>query len=123
MQLRREGWIEENKQKIGFNITVRCRKSKVGGDPYQECTIPFRLDGGIDVVETVIREGLDKGLIQQAGPWYKWDKEKLMGMNNVRKFFTNDDQALAMLKEKLLITGVHDDAASKGLHTTGADSS
>ena len=32
LQAKRSGWIEENKEKVGFDIEVRLRKTKAGGN-------------------------------------------------------------------------------------------
>ncbi|MBI2020120.1 hypothetical protein HYS94_01750 [Candidatus Daviesbacteria bacterium] len=91
LQIRREGWIEDaDKNKMGFDIKISCKKSKVGGQPYQSCTVPFRLEGGIDLLETVIREALDKGIIEQARAWFKWGDLKVIGMKGVKEYLINN---------------------------------
>ena len=101
LQAKRSGWIEENKEKVGFDIEVRLRKTKAGGMPFDSCTIPFRLDGGFDMIETWIREALDMGIVKQAGPWYELPEvgEKLMGLNNVKTFYIDNPDKFESLKE------------------------
>jgi len=64
LQVRRSGWIEEPKgNKVGFDMEVRLRKSKVGGENWSNAIVPFRVDGGIDVLESYIREAIQQKLL------------------------------------------------------------
>lgn len=99
LQVRRSGWIEENKEKVGFDIEVRCRKTKVGGVPFGSCVIPFRLSGGIDLIETYIREALTLGIIKQAKAWYTIEEHKELGLNNVKKYLLENVNVWLRLKE------------------------
>jgi len=69
LRTRREGWIEEKGKRVGFNIRVLCRKSKVG-TPYGTCLLPFRYRGDIDRMAMLIERALEAGLITQSGPWF-----------------------------------------------------
>ena len=88
IQVRRDGWIEEPKgNKVGFDMDVRLRKTKVGGENWKSVKIPFRIDGGIDVVESFIREAIEKQTIIQKGAWYYYKEDKFQGLNGVKQFF------------------------------------
>lgn len=103
LTLRRNGWIEDKstKQRLGFDIEIRCRKSKVGGKIYQSCIVPFMLEGGIDYTETQIREALNQGLIKQSGPWFAIGEQRLQGMNGVRAFLLENKEIKEALFSKL----------------------
>jgi len=98
LQVRRSGWIEENKEKVGFDMEVRLRKTKVGGENWKSAVVPFRVDGGIDITESFIREALDRGLITKGGPWYTYGEAKVMGMNGLKKHFVENPDKLEELK-------------------------
>ena len=99
LQIRRSGWLEEaNKVKVGFDMEVRMRKTKVGGEPWQSAIVPFRVEGGIDIVESYMREGLAHNIIDKAGAWYSYDGKKAQGMNGLKQLFVSDQA----LYEKLL---------------------
>ena len=99
LQVRRSGWIEEGKgNKVGFDMEVRLRKSKVGGENWKNAIVPFRVDGGIDVLESYIREALSQKLIDQRGPWYDYEGVKAMGMNGLKEQFKNNIELLEKLK-------------------------
>ena len=99
LQVRRSGWIEEGKgNKVGFDMEVRLRKSKVGGENWSNAVVPFRVDGGIDVLESYLREAIQQKLIIQKGPWYDYEGVKAMGMNGLKSQFTNNAELLEKLK-------------------------
>ena len=102
LQVRREGWIEEpkgSKNRVGFDMQVRLRKSKVGGEHWDSVTVPFRVDGGIDILESYIREAIQKKIIIQAGPWYTYKEQKYMGQNSLKQLFLEDEALAEELKE------------------------
>jgi len=104
LQVRREGWIEEpkgSKNRVGFEMQVRLRKSKVGGENWDSVTIPFRVDGGIDILESYIREAIQKKIIIQAGPWYTYKEQKYMGLNSLKQLFLEDEALAEELKENV----------------------
>ena len=100
LQVRRKGWIEEgkDKQKVGFDMEVRLRKTKAGGENWKSAVIPFRVEGGIDVTESFIREALEMGVVTKAGPWYSYQDAKVMGMNGLKNYFLENPVALTELK-------------------------
>ena len=103
LQCRRAGWIEDSaKNKLGFDIEVRCRKTKVGGTPYGSTVVPFKLElGQIDIVELYAREGLVQGHITKAGAWYTYEEDRVMGQNGLREFFVNNPPAFEKLKAQV----------------------
>ena len=101
LQVRRSGWIKEGTTNVGFDMEVRLRKSKVGGENWSSATVPFRVQGGIDVTESYIRDGIEKKLITQSGPWYTYKDKKAMGLNGVRKLFTDDEPLFQELQNEL----------------------
>ena len=98
LQVRRKGWIEESGTKVGFDMEVRLRKTKIGGENWNSAAVPFRVDGGIDILESYIREALGRKFITQAGPWYTYKDQKYMGLNGLKKIFLEDEQLLEELK-------------------------
>ena len=102
LQVRRSGWIEEAKEKVGFDMEVRLRKSKVGGENWKSAIVPFRVSGGIDILESFIREALDKGLIKRTGAWYTYKDTKAMGLNGLKKSFLDSPETIEELKKEVL---------------------
>ena len=103
LQVRRKGWIEEQKEKVGFDMEIRLRKSKVGGENWKSAIVPFRVLGGIDVLESFIREALDKGLIKRSGAWYTYKDEKAMGLNGLKKIFMDTPEKQEQLQKEVTV--------------------
>ena len=102
LQVRRSGGIEEDKEKVGFDMEVRLRKSKVGGENWKSAVVPFRVSGGIDILESFIREALSKGLIKRSGGWYTYREDKAMGLNGLKAFFLDNPDKITELKEAVV---------------------
>ena len=101
IQVRRSGWIKEKDQNVGFDMEVRLRKTKVGGENWKSAVVPFRVSGGIDVTESYIREAIAQKLIKQAGPWYQYKDDKTMGLNGLKKLLVDNPEKLEALKNEL----------------------
>jgi len=100
LEIRRNAWIEEAKMKIGFEMEIRMRKTKQGGQDWNSIIVPYIVGGGIDLKEVAINEALELGLIKQAGAWYTYNEERLQGKNRVREFFVdNPDRLEELIKE------------------------
>jgi len=100
LEIRRVGWIEEDKKKIGFEMEIRLKKTKQGGDNWDSVILPYKVGGGIDQVEVTINEALEKGLIKQSGTCYTYNDERVQGKNRVRQYFiANPDKYEQLTKE------------------------
>ena len=62
----------------------------------------FRVEGGIDIMESFIREGINKKIISQAGPWYNYKGAKSMGLNGIKTFFVDNPDSFEQLKNEVL---------------------
>lgn len=102
IQVRRKGWIEENRQRVGFDMEVRLRKSKIGGEHWGSAVVPFRIDGGIDILESFIRDGIESNIITRTGAWYTFGDTKAMGMNGIKMAFNEDPSLLPKLQKALV---------------------
>jgi recombination protein RecA len=106
LEVRRSGWIGERDERVGFDIKITNRKSKSGGQQQHSCIIPFRFDGGIDLIETYVREAQNYNFVVKSGAWYRIMDEttNFQGMNGVKKFFLDNpdkfDELVAKVNEK-----------------------
>ena len=101
IQVRRHGWIKEKEMNVGFDMEIRLRKTKAGGENWKSVIVPFRVSGGIDVLESHIREAIAQKGIQQAGAWYTYKDTKVMGLNGIKKFFEDSPEGFELLKHEL----------------------
>lgn len=97
-ELKRNGWLKEGDKNVGFNINVRLRKTKVGGKAFQDIDIPFKLEGGIDMLEILFRDAVEADTILQKGAWYDLGGKRYQGANNVREALLADPALLAKLE-------------------------
>lgn len=103
MQVSKGGWLNEppaSTNRVGFEIKVKLLKDKFGGEKWEEVIIPFRVEGGVDVVETYARLGLEYGLITKAGAWYSYEKmpNKVSGLAKVVEWFKDNSEEYEELK-------------------------
>ena len=60
--------------------------------------MPFRVDGGIDVLESYIREAIEQKIVERSGAWYTYKDVKAMGMNGIKEKFLASTELLEDLK-------------------------
>ena len=120
LQVRRVGWLEtSDKEKIGFDMEVRLRKTKVGGENWKSAIVPFKVDGGIDIIESYMRDGLAEGLIDKKGAWYTYKEQRAQGMNGLKTLMVTNEYLFATLVSEL----EGNNAVTEGLHEAGEDNS
>lgn len=100
LRIYREGWMMEKGEKVGFDMKIICRKSKVSR-AYRECILPFRFRGVIDVLSLLIDRGLEAGIIEQRGPWYSIFGDKKSGRNALLELLGGDDALRQRLETAL----------------------
>ena len=101
LQVQRKGWITEGEKKVGFDMNIRLRKSKTGGENWDSVMVPFRVEGGIDILESYIRDAIDQKVIIQKGAWYTYGDIKAMGLNGIKGKFLEDEDLFEKLKNDL----------------------
>jgi len=119
LEVRRSGWIENKKTKIkeGFDMEVTLKKNKTSADHWQKVVVPFKVDGGIDTMESYMREGIAYGFIQQSGAWYEYNDNKVMGLNGLKTLLVTEQPELGQkLKEDV------DNASQRSIGTSSDDS-
>jgi hypothetical protein len=57
-----------------------------------------RVDGGIDVIESYMRDGITQGIIKKAGAWYTFGEDKAQGMNGLKELIVSKPELLEILK-------------------------
>ena len=101
LETRRGSYIKEGQNRVGFDINASLLKDKFGGERWEQVDIPFRLEGGIDEVETYLKEALNAGLITNKGAWYYSDyfaTDSIQGWSNVRDYFNLDTDAFGSIR-------------------------
>ena len=100
LRTRREGWIVEKEQRIGYTMEILAKKNKVGA-PMGVVSIPFRFNSQIDMISSYVNEAVERGFIRNAGPYYYWGEIRWLGKGNVVQHFSENEGDLAALKASL----------------------
>ncbi len=95
LRTQRSAWIEDKGKRVGFDMKIICRKSKVG-EPFKECTLPFLFRGKIDEISMLIDRAIEIDLIKQSGPYYqinfgKRNGDKVLGRNTLLTQIEEDE--------------------------------
>lgn len=92
----------DDKKKAGFKMRVTLEKDKVDGNMYEHCELPFLFEGGvIDSVSALIELAIDAGIIKQAGPWYEFMGQRIMGKLEVKKFLLDNEDVQSDIKKQV----------------------
>lgn len=102
LRTRREGWIKENNERVGYILEVHVRKNKLGA-PEATIQVPFYFQGQVDILGAYIDEAISRGVIESAGPYYRWRDNQFLGKQALRNFFAENADAFEALKS--LISG------------------
>jgi recombination protein RecA len=89
LRTRREGWIEEDGKRVGFNLEVSTAKNKTA-PPQETATLPFLFRGQVDILAVTIDDAVSRGTIRMNKPYYYIGDEKFMGKANLRKFLSEN---------------------------------
>jgi recombination protein RecA len=100
LRTRREGWLLEGTQRVGFTLEVSCQKNKTG-TPQGVASIPFRFQGQLDLLQSYIDEAINRGLIVARPPYYSWQSLKWLGRAAARQHFCDQPEAFELLKQEL----------------------
>ena len=105
LRLRREDWIKDKGERVGFNLRAQAMKNKVG-TPFGECLLPFRFRGVIDTIALLIDQALEAGLIEQNGPWFTLtmdyvDDPQALGRNKMIELLQDRDEVRERLEKAL----------------------
>lgn len=104
LRTKRSGWIEEGKQRIGFNIEIQCRKTKMGSEMEQSVILPFHFRSQIDLIQAYIEEGINRGILGAKSPYYYIGEQHFLGKNTLRTYLQENETAWNWLVEQLATT-------------------
>lgn len=99
LRISRDGWIEDHGRRVGFNMNIACRKSKVSNFEVDDVKLPYYFRGEIDQLAMLVDRAIEEDLIHQSGPWYRFldTEEQVLGRNTVLDRVRDD----AELRERI----------------------
>lgn len=90
--------LDEGKNKIGHEITVKIEKNKVGA-PYKEATLTLLYEKGIDKIGEIFDVAMLKGVVTRSGPTYTFQSKSWRGQEALKnEIKTNSVLADALLE-------------------------
>lgn len=98
LMVKRAGYIEEKKEKIGHTMSIETIKNKTA-PPFKKCEVnavyPTVRNGkvfaGVDVFSDVINIAIDADIIKQAGAWFTLSNgEKANGLTKLYKYYEDN---------------------------------
>jgi len=101
LRTRREGWLKEKEERVGFIMEIIAKKNKVGGIQSASVQIPFHFKGQIDMVQSFIDEALERKIIIARLPYYVYGEVKKLGKAAMRQHLIENPEEFERLKNEL----------------------
>ena len=76
---------------VGHHMNVRVIKSKAC-HPFGITRLNYYIDGRIDYLEDMMKQGIINGKIKRSGPWYTIDEQKLRGRDAVLEILDTNEE-------------------------------
>ena len=105
LAIRRKGTLDvSGSDKIGILSEVKVVKSKVG-PPFKIAFIKIMFGEGIDWAGDLLDMAVDKGIIDKAGAWFKYNGESIgQGAIAVANKIKTDEKFMKEIRDKVLAT-------------------
>ncbi len=101
LDIRRIGAIKKGDEVIGNQTRVKVVKNKVS-PPFKLAEFEILYGEGISREGEIIELGVQHGLIDKAGSWYSYGKDRIgQGKENVREFLRTNPQIAAEIEHKI----------------------
>ncbi len=86
LDIRRIGAIKKGDEIVGNETRVKVVKNKVA-PPFRKAEFDILYDEGISKEGELISLGVENGIVDKAGAWYSYEKDRIgQGKDNVRTF-------------------------------------
>jgi len=90
LDIRRIGAIKKGDEILGNQTRVKVVKNKVA-PPFKKCEFDILYDEGISKLGELIDLGVSEGIVDKAGSWYSYNKERIgQGRDNARQFLKDN---------------------------------
>ena len=117
LDIRRIGAIKKGDEIIGNQTRVKVVKNKVS-PPFKMAEFEILYGHGISREGEIIDHGVDQGIIDKAGSWYSYGKDRIgQGKENVREYLKTNPEIAADIEAQIrarLLPGPVEIADEKG---------
>lgn len=100
IEIRRGPQIKDKEEVIGNNVTVKVVKNKVA-PPFRTVEFDIMYGEGISKTGELIDLGVKAGLVEKAGAWLSYGKERWQGKENARAFLKENQDVANELEQKI----------------------
>ncbi|MFV1998076.1 MAG: recombinase RecA [Acidiferrobacterales bacterium] len=101
LDIRRIGAIKKGDEITGNETRVKVVKNKVA-PPFKKCEFDILYDEGISKEGELITLGVDNGIVDKAGAWYSYNKDRIgQGKDNVRIFLKEHPDMAAEIEARI----------------------
>ncbi len=115
LDIRRIGAIKKGDEIVGNETRVKVVKNKVA-PPFKKAEFDILYDEGISKEGELISLGVENGIVDKAGAWYSYNKDRIgQGKDNVRTFLKEHPEMAAEIEARIRqVVGLDaDDVATK----------
>ena len=98
LDIRRVGALKRGDEVIGNETRVKVVKNKVA-PPFRQALFDILYGEGISRESEIIELGVQQGLVNKAGAWYSYNKDRIgQGKDNVRKYLKEHPEISAEIE-------------------------
>lgn len=114
LDVRRIGGLKKGEDNIGNRIRIKVAKNKLA-PPFQTAEADLIFGKGVDRQVELIEHGVKAGILQKAGTWYSYNKEKLgQGTKAAAQFLRDHPEVQTEVEALLWDSWNEPEAASTG---------
>jgi len=101
LDIRRRAPIKEGQQIIGNRTKVKVAKNKLAA-PFREVEFDIMYGEGISKEGSILDVAVEQGLIEKAGAWFTYNKERIgQGRENAKSYFKAHPEAMEEIVRKV----------------------
>ena len=101
LDIRRIGAIKKGDEVIGNQTRVKVVKNKMA-PPFRQAEFEILYGKGISKIGELIDLGVDNGIVEKAGAWYSYEKDRIgQGKENSRAFLEEHPDMAAEIETRL----------------------
>ena len=92
MDIRRIGTVKDGDEVVGNETRVKVVKNKVS-PPFKQAEFQIIYNKGINRLGEIVDRGVDLDIIEKAGAWYSYGKDRIgQGKDNSRIFLKDNPE-------------------------------
>ena len=102
LDIAKSGVVGDKGEETANHIKVKVEKNKVA-PPFRKAEFDIRFGEGIDKASELITVGVEKGVIEKAGSFYKYNGKTIgQGLERVREAIISDPDFAENIEEKIM---------------------